>query len=242
MSNPFGKLSQDGLEKTGDVLGGGGTVESGVYSGTIKLAYAGKSAGGAQSLTVHVDIGGREHRETIYVTSKLGNNYYEKDNKKIPLPGFTTANDLALLSTGQALSEQDIEERVVKLYDFDAKAELPTKVQAVVSLHGKEIKLGILKQIVDKNQKNDAGDYVPTGETREENVIDKVFHAETGKTVSEFVNKIAEAEFLPKWEEKNKGNTRNKAKGAAGKTGAPGRAPSAGGSAPAAGSSKSLFG
>ncbi|WP_199097255.1 hypothetical protein [Dyella sp. ASV21] len=223
-NNPFGGLKSEGLEAARDVLGGGGAMDSGLYTGTIKLAYAGKSSGGAHSMTVVVDLEGREYRETLYVTNKQGQNYYEKAGKKNPLPGFTTANDLALLSTGVPLNEQEIEERVVKLYDFDAKAEVPTKVQAVVSMHGKPITLGILKQIVDKNVKNEATNtYVPSGETREENIIDKVFHAETGKTVSEFTLKVENAEFQGKWGAKNKGVTRDRSTGKAGKVGAPGQ-------------------
>lgn len=241
-NNPFGGMSTEGLEASRDVLGGGfGAVDSDVYAGTIKLAYAGKSQGGAHSLTVHVDLGGREYRETLYVTNKQGENFYKnKDGKKSPLPGFTTANDLALLSTGVALNEQEVEERVVKLYDFDAKAEVPTKVQAVVSMHGKPITLGILKQIVDKNVKDGNGNYVPSGETREENTIDKVFHTDTGKTVSEFTAKVEQPEFMGKWADKNKGTVRDRTTAKVGKVGAPGQqaANSASHKAPA----KSLFG
>lgn len=241
-NNPFGDLSTDGIEAARDVLGGGGAVDSGVYTGTIKLAYAGMSSGGARSLTVHLDLDGREYREVLYVTNKQKQNYYEKDGKKSPLPGFTVANDLALLATGLALSEQEIEEKVVKLYDFDAKAEVPTKVQAMTSLHGRAISVGILKQLEDKKKKNDSTQqYEPTGETRETNVIDKVFHAETGKTVSEYTAKVAEAEFQGKWKAKNDGVVRNKTTGATGKVGTPGqRAANDGGATKTA--SKSLFG
>lgn len=221
-NNPFGGLDTTGLEAPRDTLGGGGALESGVYDGVIKLAYAGVSRNGARSLTIHLDINGREYRETLYVTNREGKNYYERNKKKNPLPGFTVANDLALLTTGLPLSEQDIEERVVKLYDFDAKAEVPTKVLAVISLHGKPVKVGIIKEIVDKNVKNGAGEYVPSGETREQNTIDKVFHAETGKTVAEYTNKVEKAEFIHKWEERNKGQTRDRSTAGGAKTGVPG--------------------
>ena len=242
-NNPFGNLSQDGLEKTGDSLGGGGVFDSDLYTGNIVLAYAGKSDGGANFFEVHVDTGnGRVYRERLWVTNKVGQNFYERDGKKSPLPGFTTANDLALLSTGHELNAQTFEEKVVKLYDFDAKAELPKKVQAATSMMGLPVTIGVLKAIVDKQKKNDAGGYEPTGETREENNIDKVFHAESGKTVSEFSTKAETAEFKDKWLAKNKGQVRNKAKGAEGKSGAPGRPAPTGGAAAAGKSSQSLFG
>lgn len=220
-NNPFGSLNTEGMEEARDVLGGGGAFESGVYTGIIKLAYAGESKGGANSLTVHVDINGREYRETLYVTSgtaKGCKNYYEKGGKKYPMPGYTTANDIALLSTGVSLNEQDFEECVVKLYDYDAKAEVPTKVLAAKSLHGKEITLGLLKQTVDKTKLNEAtNEYEPTGETRDENIIDKVFHTESGRTVSEFLKNTEQAEFQSKWSDKNTGQTRDRTSGTTGK-------------------------
>ena len=244
-NSPFGNLGTDGLEEARDTLGGGGAIDSDSYTGVIKLAYAGASSGGARFLAVHVDVNGREYRETLYVTNKQGQNYYEKGGKRIPLPGFTVANDLALLSTGHPLSAQDVEEKIAQLYNFEERKEIPTKVQAVTSMMGKSITIGVLKSIVDKTKKNEqTGAYDPTGETREENNIDKVFHAETKKTVSEFTGGVANGEFHDKWVEKNKGQVRNKATGATGKSGLPGgqggAAPAAGGGKPAG--SKSLFG
>lgn len=243
-SNPFGNLGTDGLEQARDSLGGGGAIDSDSYTGTIKLAYAGASSGGARFLTVHIDLNGREYRETLYVTNKQGQNFYEKGGKKIPLPGFTVANDLALLATGYPLSGQNIEEKIASLYNFEERKEIPTKVQAVTSMMGKEITVGVLKSIVDKTKKNEqTGAYDPTGETREENNIDKVFHAESKKTVSEFTGGAENAEFHDKWVEKNKGQVRNKATGVTGKTGLPGQAaaaPAAAGGGKPAG--KSLFG
>lgn len=244
-NNPFASLTTDGLEAARDVLGGGGAIDSDAYDGVIKLAYTGKSSGGAHFLAVHIDINGREYRETLYVTNKQGQNFYHPkgdQSKKAPLPGFTTANDLALLSTGQALNEQTFEEKVVKLYDFDARQELPQKVTAVTSMMGQEIAVGILKNIEDKTKLNEGtGNYDPTGETRETNNIDKVFHAETKKTVSEFTAKVESAEFYGKWVNKNKGQVRDKSTGASGKAGVPGsKAP--GGAAKSAAPSKSLFG
>jgi hypothetical protein len=241
-NNPFGNLGTDGLEEARDSLGGGGALESGLYTGKIKLAYAGASSGGARFLAIVVDVNGRDYRETLYVTNKAGENYYTRGDKKIPLPGFTTANDIALLSTGQPLGAQDIQEKVAEIYNFDERKEIPTKVQAVTSIMGKSITLGILKVIEDKTKKNETtGTYEPTGETRDVNVIDKVFHTDTGKTVSEFTTKAEKAEFKDRWAEKHTGKTQNKAKGATGKPGVPGQAAGIPGGASKA-PSKSLFG
>lgn len=231
-NNPFGSMSTQGLEEAKDVLGGNfGAIESNVYNALIKAAFAGKSASSdAMNMTfifeIEVDGQKREYRETVYVTNKQRENFYTKNDKKHPLPGFTVANDIALLATGHELNAQEFEEKVISLYDYDAKAEVPTKVQMATSLLGKTISLAILKQIEDKNKKNEStGNYEPTGETRETNAIDKVFHTDSGRTVSEVVRKLDKGEFKDQWLNKNQGQVRDRTKGTtAGKTGAPGRA------------------
>lgn len=238
----FSGLSMDGLESTGDVLGGAGPVDAGIYPAKIKMAYNITSEKGAKGVVLQFELeGGRQYNETLYITNRSGEPFYTKNDKKYPLPGFSTVNDLALMATGLPLSEQDVEEKVVKIYNFESKAEIPTKVPVFIDLLGKEVILAILRTIEDKNVKDDAGNYVPSGETRETNNIDKVFHGESGKTVTEFVNK-SEAEFKDKWDAKNSGQVRNKAKGAEGKSGAPGRPAATGGGAAASTKPKSLFG
>lgn len=222
----FGNMTTDGLEKVGDRLGGNGPLDTDFYTGTVKLAYAGKSSGGANSITVLIDLGDREYRETFYVTNKNGEIFYtdKKDpKKKIPLPGYTSVDDLCLLTTGQPLSEQDFEEKVVSIYDFEQKKDIPTNVPVLVGALGKQISAGILRQTVDKTAVGQDGQRRNTGETRDENVVDKFFHAETGKTVTEFIEQIQTPVFRDKWIEANKGKTRNRAKGAEGNTGMPGQ-------------------
>lgn len=248
-NNPFGTLlDTPDLESQGDRLGGGGAVDSDVYGSTINAAFAGESKGGAKSMTFHFKLdNGREYKETVYVTSgkeKGQKNYYERDGKKYPMPGFVTANDIALLATGKDLGSQTFEQKVVKLYDFDAKAEVPQNVMMATSLLGKRVNLGILKEIVDKNVDSGGGVYVPSGETREQNTIDKVFHDPSNQTVSELTktrDTNAVGEFITGWTEKNKGQVRNKAKGAAGTAGTPGRPAPTGGAAPKA-AGPGLFG
>lgn len=210
-----------------DSVGNSGPLDSGLHLCTIALAYITKSAGGAIGLVLHAkNEAAREIRQTLWMTSgtaKGGKNFYEKDGEKHYLPGFLLANSLALLTIGKELSEVDTEIKVVNVYSPDAKAEVPTKVEMVVDLLGKEILIGLIKQTVDKTQKNDAGVYVATGETRDENEIDKLFRARDRKTVTEIRAQAEEAAFVATWEAKWAGHVRNKAKGAAvaGVAGAP---------------------
>ena len=237
----FGNLSNDGLEESQDRLGGFNVRDTDVYKGTIKVAFAGQSQGGAHNVTLIVTLPDGEYNETIYVTNKQGENWFLNQNdktKKVPLPGFTTIDDICLVTTGNPLSAQPTEEKIVKVYDYDEKKELPKSVPVLTELTGKEVLLGIVKETVDKNAKNDStGEYEPTGETRDQNVISKVFHFPSKVTVVEAreaqkAGRDAEAVFHDKWLEKNKGQTIMRAKGANGKGGAPkgnsGGAPQAG--------------
>lgn len=234
--------TDNSVEETQDRLGGFSLPDSDAYDSTIKMAYASKSEGGAQAVNFEFDLGnGMTHRETLWVTNKQGQNYYEKNDKKFLLPGFIAANDIFLAALEKGLLDDSLvsEDKVVKIYDYDARTELPKTVPVFTEILGKPVTLGLVKQLVDKNVKDAAGNYVPSGETREEVIIDKVFHTGTKLTMNEARNNQA-PDFYPQWVEKNKGTVRNRAKGASQQGGA---APVAGGaSAPAGGARKSLFG
>jgi hypothetical protein len=251
MSGLFGTLSNTGMEETQDRLGGYQPFASGVYTGKIKLAYAGASAGGARNVTLIVDLNGREYRETIYITNKKGENWFlNKDDKskKVPLPGFTTIDDICLVATGSPLADQGAEDKMVKVYDNDAKKELPKSVPVLIDLIGKEISLGIIQILENKNEKV-GNEYVPTAETRTSNAIDKVFDTESKLTVAEARAGSTTGAFWGAWAERNKDQVRDKRTikdGVAGapQAGRPGARAAAG--APVAGAQagarKSLFG
>lgn len=210
-----------------DSVGGNSALESGLYPCTVAMAYLNKASSGALGLVLNLKTqDNREVRQTLWMTSgtaKGAKNYYEKDGEKHFLPGFNHANGLCLLSVGKEVSAMDTEVKVVKLYSSEAKAEVPTKVDVLTDLLGKEVLVGLIKQTVDKTVKNDAGFYMPTGETRDENEIDKLFRAADRLTTAEIRAQATEASFANTWETKWAGKTRNKAKGAAagGTAGAP---------------------
>ena len=214
-----------------DVLGGSkfGAWESGVYDTVIELAYVDESKGGAMNINfVFKTAEGKELRQHIYVTSgkeKGQTNYYtDKDGNKKYLPGFTQANDLCLLSAGEALSDIETETKTISLYSSEQKKEVPTKKEVLVDLIGKEVTLGVVKVIEDK--------YNKPGETRTINDISKVFRTSDHLTANEIRSEETEATFYAAWKEKNTGIVINKA----GKNGA-----AAAGSATADAPKKSLF-
>ena len=209
-----------------DSLGGGGVLESGLYDTTISMAYLTKSAKGAIGMVLRLKTADdREIRQTIYMTSgtdKGCKNYYEKDGKKQYLPGFNLANGMCLLTVGKEVSQMETETKVVPVYSPEVRAEVPTKVEVFMDLLGKEITVGLIKQVVDKTVKNDqTNTYEPTGETREENEIDKLFRAKDKLTVAEIRAEAQEPGFYKSWGSKWTGNTKNRAKGVSGTPGAP---------------------
>ena len=235
MTNIFGNLSNDGLEEATDRLGGFSRIESDAYLGQVKMAYAGQSAGGARSITLifgHGEGFKDEYRETVYITNKKGENFYlDTDKKKQPLAGFTIIDDLCQVTSGKPLAQQATEEKVVNVYDSEAKKELPKSVQVLTEILGIEVSLGVIKQLVTQQEKNSAGVYVDSDKTREENVIDKVFHHPSNMTVVEAKKGATSATFYGSWVEKNKGKVRDKTggkKGAGGNAGKPGAPPVAG--------------
>jgi hypothetical protein len=199
---------------------GGSVLDSGIYKAKVVLAYLIKATSGAVGLVLNLKTdAGREIRQTIYMTSgtaKGGTNFYtNKDGEKQYLPGFLVANSLALLTIGKEISDLSTDVKVVNAYSKEAKAEVPTKVDMLTDLLGQEILVGLIKQTVDKNQKNDAGEYIATGETRDENEIDKLFRARDRMTVAEIRAQATEATFAATWENKFTGTVKMKAKGAA---------------------------
>ena len=208
----FNNLSSDNLEKQGDSLGGFSLFESGLYDGTVKLAYADKYDSGAMFVALTLELGGKEYRETITITNKKGENFYLKDGKKMPLPGFTQINDLVLLITGNDLSQLKTEKQTHKVYDFQKRSEVAKELDCLTDIMGKPITVGIIKRTVNKQEKDGNGVYQPINEKRDENVIDKFFHAESGKTVNEFKEGVASGTFKEAWGKKNTGVTQDRYK------------------------------
>ena len=246
----FGGLSTDGIEESEDRLGGFRVLEAAPYTGTIKAAYAGKSAtSNSQSVTVILDTkDAGEYRETFWVTNKKGENFYlDKDGKtKKPLAGFTVIDDICVCTTGKGLNQQMAEDKVMNIYDPEQKKEMPKSVPMLVELLGKEITFGIVKELKNKQVKNTTtGNYEDTPDTREENSTDKIFHYPSNLTVVEARKQIQTPTFYGAWVERNKGQTRDRrsikdgAGGQNGKSGRPGMPPKAGDSAP---KTTSLFG
>lgn len=241
----FNDLTKEGLEETKDNLGGFAPIESNIYLGKIKMAYGVEADSGAKGVALEIDIDGREYRETPYgISGKLkgGKNYFEKDGKKIPLPGFVILDDLALICAEKELHELEWEEKEIEVWDSEKKAKVRKGMKVCMELIGKTAYFAILKNLEDKTVKADDGTYVPTGESRETNNIDKIFHPEMKITVKEAREGKTEPDFFDRWIKQNKDQVRDRRNKNAPKAGKPGVKPVAGSSSTPAASRPSLFG
>lgn len=240
----FSNLTNEGLEESQDRLGGYSPLDTDIYLATIKMAYGGQSTGGAKSVTVVADVetpsGTKEYRETVYITKKSGENFFMQNDKKVPLPGFTTIDELCLVTTNNPLAAQGHEDKVVNIYDSESQSEKPTSVPMLMDLLGKQVYLAI-EQATENKREKQGNDYVPTANTRQTNSIQKVFNHPTKLTVPEARQGISEPVFFDSWLQKNKGTVRDRTDKNLGSasSGTPGSPPTGGN---AAAPKKSLFG
>ncbi|AFO70559.1 single strand DNA binding protein [Pseudomonas phage LIT1] len=246
----FGNLSTSNnsdIKEAKDSIGGGSRIfDTDIYAFKILAAYGSESSGGALAVNFEFEEHGTGRKLKIqqYVTSnkeKGQTNYYvNAEGEKHYLPGFNIVNAICLMTAEKELAACAPEQRTLKIYDYDAKAEVPKQVPVLTDLTGKDIYLALEKIIENKRVKNEAtGQYEDSSETRESNDVAAVFHFGTKKTLNEARAK-AEPEFFDKWKEAKAGTVRDKSKKVAGGGAASGRPAPAGGQA-GGGKPASLF-
>ena len=216
-----------------DTLGGGYILPSDIYMLSIETAYLQPAASGAVGVVLRFKTkeGGKDYRETVYITNRKGETFYVKDGQQHLLPGYLMIDTLCQMVTGNSLENQNTELRTVKVYDPELQKEVPAEREVLVDLQGGLVYAGIIKSVEDKTKKDASGAYVPTGETREANSISKFFHSESKQTLAEAIAGT-DAKFFDDWLAKYKDQVINNAKGVTG--GAPqGKAPAAPANAPA---------
>jgi hypothetical protein len=206
----------DNIKAETDNVGGFVPLSTNLYDFKIELAYVTHADSGAMALNLQFKNDNNQNlRAQFWVASskaKGNKNYYvNKNGDKAYLPGFNQANALALLTVGKSINELDSEPKVINIYDFSEKKEMPTKVEMLMDLIGQDITLGVVEQIVDINVKDDTtGTYVPSGKTRVENEVDKIFRYKDGMTVPEIKAQATEAAFKSVWLKKWKGQIKDK--------------------------------
>lgn len=209
----FSGLGTEGLEKDKDVVGGGSRkLNSNIYPGVIKAVYITRTKNnGMMANMMFIPEGSdTEYRESFFIANEKGQNYFEKEGKKFPYPGFTVIDDICTIVTGKPLNQQESEDKVFKLYDYDIKQEVPTTVPVISNLLGSNITLVIRENQEFKQVKQD-GVYVDTDELISTNEVLKALY-EDGSTVSE-KSTNSEAVYAEAWLEKWKDTVYDKTKG-----------------------------
>ncbi len=214
----MGKFSMhDDIKLKETSLGGGSYLwDSGVYKTIVDMAYFDQSKGGAHSLNVTL-LGedGKKLKQTVWFTNRKEEvHFINQKGEKDYLPGYTLANNLALIITGEDLNEafESSEKKMVNVYDFNEKKEKPTEKSVATSLLGKQVKVAVLKQTVNKRVNDGTGNYVDSAETRDENQIKEFYFSDSDLTVVEKAKDAKEAVMMPKWAERNTGKTLNRVK------------------------------
>lgn len=249
----FDKSALAGTEEQEDRLGGGSyTVPSKIYTAKIKLAYitpSTRSQSKAVNLVLDLSMDPNnpastfEYREQIWIFNGKGQPTYEKDGKKFVLPGYELMNDMSLMASGLPLDEQTVEDKTIKVYDYDAKGDVEKVLPVITSLLGKQVDVAIMEIRKNKQAKNGAGDYVDTNEERVLNEVKKFFHTPTKQTFVEVKKTKAGATvdredmFYTQWDERYSGKLQDTFKEVAGAAGG-----SSGSGKPGGGSKGSLFG
>ena len=194
------------------------TLDTDIYGATIKMIFAGQAKSGARNVTLQLKLAnGKDYNETIYLSNKEGKNTYVKDDKEYYLPGFLLVNNLAIMTTGKGLFDlaEDVETRTVKLYDFDAKKEVATDVQAIVPMIGKQVLVAIQEEEFEKQKLNDSTKkYEGIGEYGVKNVIVKAYDPETKQTAVEMRDDKPATQH-DQWLEANQGKIKEVEKKAA---------------------------
>jgi len=212
----------DDVKLDEDTLGGGGSFiwESGVYDCVVDMAYLSESKGEALGLTVTLLNGKKKLKETLWLTSGKAkgksSTYIDAKGEKRPLPGYTQGLNLCMTTVDQTIDEaaKDSEAKTINIYNFDAKKEMPTNMDHVMTnLIGKPVKVAVIKRKVNKRVfDQNTRTYVETADIKEENVISQFFYADSGLSVMEKGKGVTEAGFITKWKEANDGNTHDRSK------------------------------
>ena len=213
MANAFASLTTEGMERQADTLGGKTVLPTDVYKLHVKYAYSGESSGGALSITVVGSVNGSDYSETFWITNKEKKNYFmSKNDKKVPLPGFTVIDDMCLFATGKPLAQQSTVDKIIEKYNPESSSMQKTSVPVIEGLLDKDVLVAISQVEEVKRKKVDDG-YHTVSDTTEFNEIEKVFHLDKHLTANEVIKKVEEPEFYTKWLEAKKGKVKDKTKG-----------------------------
>lgn len=214
-------VPQQNVEQERDTLGSS-VYDSGLYKARIEQAYGTVSKNGAKGVVLKMSLLKSDgsilpFTNTFYVTNREGSvTFTSRDGKTHYLPAFNQINSLCNVLLGKDLMQVATEQRTLPVYNVEQKAEVPTAVEAVPELFGKEFVIGLIKTRENKTELVD-GSYVPTAEEIFRNNVDKFFFLKDGKVfTSNEIKANAEPAFAAEWANKWEGKVQDKYKAVSG--------------------------
>ena len=214
--NPFAAAVEATKTLTSNVRQGG-LPDSKLYRTTIKAAYFIANAWNANKtdLVFHLELpSGFQHKQAFTVLQD-GKPSFMKDGKDTMLRGYIEASHLVGAATdGKTINDVygSIEDKMVKVYDFDKKAEVDTSVKALVDLVGLEVNVGLVKQVKNKvvNEGTQVSpNWVDQPERKETILFQTASSVNTNLTYAEMNGGVAEADAkeADAWAKLNNGKT-----------------------------------
>ena len=185
--------------------------ETDVYPARIDLAYFSEARSGAWMLTLHLEGTGLNQfklKSNLVIRDREGsptfhNRYTGQDQ---PLRGLAMADHLAQILTGRSLSQLKPKEKVIKLWSYEEKQEVPTKKEVFEEFIGKEIQVA-LEKIEENKRTFKNNEWVDGPDKAYKNEVRKFFNKE-GQTLAEQKAKMP-GEYLEKWRTANQGKMRS---------------------------------
>ena len=171
------------------------TVDTNEYEATIKLAYLSTAKTGSTMLNLIYTMGGQEVTlKPNYLFNGAKKHYIDKKTgaKKQNI-GIAQLSELCMVAIGK---NSTVEDKTIKIWDYDLKAEAPVKRPVLVDLLGAKVLLAV--QEIQEAKHNDASQAVMLNE------VVKACDVETRQTLAE-KNAGKDAVWLDKWTKKNAG-------------------------------------
>lgn len=187
------------------VAGGSNFInKTGAYDVVIQKAYMDVSSGGAICFNLVLETkDGKQMNVTEYISNGKKEVYYtdKKDGTKKFMPSYTRMKNIDFLLTGKPQQNPKTESKKVKVYDYDAKADVIKDKEVMVEWVGKPLTILCTKKKVWKQAKDASGAYVNTTETQFRTEIDFFLDAVTRKTHNE-ISGNKDADIYKTWMEK----------------------------------------
>ena len=211
MSNPFAKTT-NAINNLQSDLRVGGVPASNEYLCNITAAYLLPNAWNPKDTDMHIEAelpSGYRHKMSFKVLANGTPMTKDKNGKEVMLWTAERAARLVSAATDGATLEDifdSLEDKVIKLYDFEQKKDVQTTVKMFMDLVGKPVILGLQRKISNKVTK-EGDDWVDLPEKKESLELGIAASASTRLTHAETIAKVdsdAAAE-MNTWTKRNAG-------------------------------------